>query len=158
MSKLPTLLLPKKPKDYREAGAYLLTVPDKFHKEKWVFKGDDGKEYLLWTPASHSNDERRKHPSIGKVAEGYGDVDFKPGDTVICEHHTFRRVGDEYDVFYEKDGIEYYRALNWQVFFKVDENQDLVPRKQILLCEPLKEKMVDTFLHIPEEYINYRRD
>ena len=156
-NKLPRLLLPKKPKDYREAGAYLLTLPDEFHKERIEFKGEDGKDYLLWTPASRSNDERRKNPSVGVVAKGYGNVDFEPGDTVLCEHHSFKQGGKR-KVFYEKDGTEYFRVLNFQVHFKVDDSNNLIPRKNVLLCEPLKEKMVETSLHIPDEYIDYRRD
>lgn len=156
--KLPKLVV-QKTGNYRLDGAYLMTILDKEQREKYSFLGDNNKEYTLYTPTEYENDERKKHPNIGVVVNSTGDTQFLPGDKVIVEHNSFRYNVGDYDVLYtDEEGVEYYRVMNYNIFARINDDSTLTPRKYILLCEPLKDKLVDTFLHIPEEYIDYRRD
>lgn len=156
-NKLPKLLITSsQKKDYLYRDAYLCTV-DREHRHKHEFKGEDGKDYLLYLPKDKSNDHREKHPNIGTVASATPGAQFPVGTTVLCKHFTFEEQDNTPRIFYEKDGEIYYRAFNFHVMFAIEGN-DLVPREGILLCEPIMDKLYDTTLELSGDNVDYRRD
>jgi hypothetical protein len=152
--KLPQLKFGKSD-NYRTAGGYLIGEVDKDQKSKHKIATDQGEEVVIHLVTDSMIDERRKHPNVGVICGTGGDTCFEVGETVIVEHNSFRAGVNPFDVLYtDEDGKDYFRVINANVLFAVRDSK-LVPRKYILLCKPLKDKVYDTFLHVEEEY---RRD
>lgn len=157
-NKLPKLLI-KKTGDYRVDGAYLVTVPDINHHEKIVVNGEGGKEFILYKPdAIFSGDMRNKFANQVKVEASFGDTCFIPGDVLRVEHACLVNNSGKYDPFYVgEDGTNYFKVMNYAALFKI-ENNELVPRDYILLCEPIEDKAYETTLDLSADLIFNRRD
>ena len=52
----------------------------------------------------------------------------------------------------------YFKVYNHEVMFGIEEDGELTPREGIILCEPIVGKLIDTFLEVSAEFIDYRRD
>lgn len=156
--KLPKLLV-KVTNNYRTSGIYLVSVPDLYHHEKYKFKGENGEELFLYTADSHlTTDERMKYATEVIVEATYGDTCFNVGDKVRVEHHALTDGnGDYYPFWTDENGKDYYRVMNYDVLYRIEEDF-ATPRKNILLCKPIREKAYETTLELPDELMFNRRD
>ena len=135
---------------------YICTV-DREHRFKHEFEGDNGETYKLFLPTWLSADHRRAHPNIGTVQYASEGAQFKPGQMLFVRHFTFEDHEGNPLHFHVEDGVEYYRVHNWEVMAAIDGDK-LIPREGILLCSAIREKLYDTFLELPPELDDYRRD
>lgn len=135
---------------------YVCTV-DREHRFRHEFIGEDGETHSLYLPKWLSADHKEAHPNIGTIVETSGDAQFSVGQQVFVRHFTFENHEGEPVNFYEKDGTKYYMVHNWEVIAAIDGTQ-LIPREGILLCSAIREKLYDTFLDLPPELDDYRRD
>lgn len=154
---LPKLLITSQnKKEYPLRDGYLCTV-DREHRHTHEFKGDNGETFTLFLPKDKSNDHREKHPNIGKVESKTNGAQFEVGDELLCKHFTFEQEDNTPKVFYEEDGVEYYRVFNRDVMFAI-RGEELIPREGILLCEPIKDKLYESTLELAPVDVDYRRD
>lgn len=155
--RLPTVLIPKL-EEGTPQGGYLCTI-DKEQRSKHTFKTEDGGTGTLYIPTEYIGDNRIKHPNIGTIVKCFGDAQFNVGDQILCNHFTFSDHDRTFKVLYtDEDGIEYYRVLNNQVYFKINEDGTLTNRKGLLLCEGIVDKVYETSLILPDSMIEPRRD
>ena len=162
MSKLPKVVVPgtmkNKKKNKYDAGAYLVKI-DVYQKERHEFKREDGTTGILYIDRSSTNDHRERHQNVAEVISYSGEVDFKdPGTKLICNHFSFADHTDElHPIFKDERGDLYFKVFNDKVYFGVVSGE-IIPRKGNLLCEPVKEKLYDTFLELPDTLVENRRD
>lgn len=156
--KIPKLIV-QKSDNYRVSGAYLVSLPDKYHHEKHKFKTDTGEEMEIYlADSSHIKDERLKYPTEVLIEDAIGETCFKVGSKVRVEHFALTDASGNFNpVFVDEDGKEYFKVFNYQVLYEIKEN-DVIPRTHILICKAILDKAYDTFLELPGNLIFNRRD
>ena len=151
------MIIPKTDKDiYELSGVYVVTC-DLEQKEVRQVETVNG-EVTLYTPQKYNNNHRTAHPNIGRVVSVHGNTQFKVGQEILCKHFTFQTEEKVAKPFHENDGIMYFKVYNHEVMFGIEEDGELTPREGIILCEPIVGKLIDTFLEVSAEFIDYRRD
>lgn len=143
-------------KNYWDSAAYLLST-DIDQKKKKILKGENGEDIEILIQTNKNYNFRISKANRGIIEAVDGDVDFKVGQEVLVTHFTFEDMDGRKKVAYEKDGKEYYQANNFEIMFGI-EGDKLIPRKGVLLCEPVYDKFLETTLHLTEEYEGSRRD
>lgn len=155
----------KQNKEWLHKNIYLLSPFDKQEKEKHVFKGQDGEDYMLHIPAENINNSSIAFPTTGVVVGSFGDdPDFLPGDMVVCEQNVFRvqdRKNVKWNVFYDDpENGELFRAFPIDVFLRINPDRTMTPRRGILICENVYKQNYTTVLdlELPESAKVKRRD
>ena len=155
-SKLPTLFAPSPhKKHWQMKWAYLCTV-DRDHRNRHTFGGADGQEYTLFLPKWLAGDHKQAHPNIGRVVSSSEGAEFNDIE-IFVKHFTFEESDGSPKIFYQQDGVDYYRVLNKDVICAIQGDM-LIPREGVLLCEAVKEKLYDTTLELSADLIAPRRD
>lgn len=139
-------------REYETSGAYICTVDREQREKKQIG------EFLLYTPQKYNNNHRTAHPQVGTIVKTYGNTEFKEGMRVYCKNLTFETENKEPKVYFQENGVDYYLAINEDVIFGIDEEDNLIPREGMLLCEPIEDKLIDTSLELLGSYVDYRRD
>lgn len=103
------------------------------------------------------NDHRHKHPNLGKIEYASEDSQFKVGQEVLCKHFTFESGDHESNEFVETDGTKYFLVNNFNVMFGID-GDELVPRKGVLLCEPVYGNLLRSEIILAGDIEGRRRD
>lgn len=119
---------------YYTKDVYILTT-DLSHKKKHEVQGTDVK---LEIATEYNNNHRVAHPNIGTIVIAPKNGQFKVGQQLICKHFTFESAERVPHVMYTKDGIDYFKATNFEVMFGIEEDGQLTPREGILLCEAIE--------------------
>lgn len=148
MEKLPKLLI-KDTGDLGTNGAYLVTAYNLTEKEEHIFRGDNGEDFKLYIPTKTIQDQKLANPNTVIVQACFGNTHFKVGAKLMVEQNVLTdssvKSNIEKNVFYTtEDGTELYRVLNYDVFFEITEDEDLIPREGVLLCEPVVEVKYST--------------
>ena len=141
---------------YELSGVYLCEcdLEQKEHKQIETVNG----EVTLYTPQKYNNNHRTAHPNIGKIVAVYGNTQFKVGQEIICKHFTFQTEEKEPKPSFIKDGVMYFKVYNQDVMYGIEDDGQLTCREGIVLCEPIEDKLINTFLEVSAEYVDYRRD
>lgn len=136
--------------ELEKSGAYVCTV-DREHRHSHEFKGDDGKDYKLFLPKYLSNNHREKHPNIGTIVSATRGAQFPIGTRIYVNHFTFEDERGEPNIFFEQDGVEYYKVEPRQVMCSIGHHGELIPRKGVVLCEAVVGNPYDTVLDLAGE-------
>lgn len=154
-SKLP-ILFPNKSRDSKP-GCYLVTS-DLFHKEVHNFKGDNGETFTLYTPRDQSNNIKERNPNLATVVAAFGDTDFKKGDVLVIDHYVLKNHDDSLNHIWEDEkGVKYWKVENYDVFGCL-EGDRIKPNSEILLCEYLEDKLIETTLDLAASLVDKRQD
>lgn len=103
------------------------------------------------------NDHRVKHPTLGTVIASSKGSQFSVGDKVICKHFTFERGDHSTNEFNEVSGEKHFLVNNFYVMFGI-RGEELIPRKGVLLCEPVYGNLTRTDLYLTGDLQGRRRD
>lgn len=140
---------------YDLSGCYIMTC-DLQQKESKQVETVNG-QLTLYTPQKYNNNHRTAHPNIGTVVQTIGDCEFNVGDELMCKHFVFEKEDKTPNHFYEENGVKYYKVYNMDVMYKITADS-LICRKFILLCKPIYDKLLNTFLEVSGAMEDYRRD
>lgn len=136
---------------------YIMTADLEQNEEKEIERFD-GSKVILYTPQKYNANFRTALPKIGTIVRAEGaDCKFKEGQQVLCTHFTFM---DEYrrsTHFLEQDGVKYYRVSNLDIIAGIDGDK-LIPQDEVILCEPVVDKLIKTTLELSDDLIDIRRD
>jgi len=121
-------------KKYLSQGKYICTT-DLHHKKRHEVNGT-GVELEIVTTLN--NNHRVSHPNVGTIAFAPKDAQFKIGQQIICKHFTFENAERIPNIVYSNNGVDYYKATNFEVMFGIEEDGELTPREGILLCEAIE--------------------
>lgn len=105
----------------------------------------------------YENDHRLKHPNIGEVHCSSEGSEFSKGQKVICKHFTFENGSHKSNEFVTFRGTKYFLVNNFNVIAGITET-GLVPRRGILLCEPVYGNFLKTDFKLTGEVEGRRRD
>lgn len=153
--KLP-VLFPKKMRNTTR-GSYLVTA-NIYHKEEHHFKGQDGSDFVLYTPKSESNNHKDKRPNIGVIVECFGETIFKPGTQILMDHFVLQgHDGTTNEIYEDYAGKKYWAVENCDVFAAIIDGE-LVPNIDFLICEYVEDKLIETELFLPGNLTGQRQD
>lgn len=144
-------------------------LSDKYHRhEYYLITNVDQKNTLevegghkIYTGADLASNHRDSHANIGEVVQtsSVGDEEFKKGDILLVDHFKFTDVNRKKELFHKtENGLELYRVLSGEIYFKIVNDCQLIPREGILLCENVEGKFVDSKLELSSELNGKRRD
>ena len=136
---------------------YVMTADLEQNESKQI-KKFDGDVVTLYTPQKYNANFRTALPKIGTVVRAIGkDCKFKEGTKILCSHFTFVNEKRQSTHFSEIDGVKYYRVSNLDILAGIVDGQ-LVPQDEVILCEPVKDKLIKTDLELGDNLIDIRRD
>lgn len=136
---------------------YVLTA-DLEQNESKEIERFDGSKVTLYTPQKYNANYRTALPKIGTIVKTFGtECKFKVGQQVLCTHFTFVNERRQSTAFTEIDGIKYYRATNMELLAGIEDGK-LVPQDEVIICKPIKDKLVKTSLELTDNMIDIRRD
>lgn len=136
---------------------YVMTADLEQNESKDIQKFD-GDTVTLYTPQKYNPNFRTALPKIGTVVKTVGkDCKFKQGTKILCSHFTFMNEKRQSTHFSEIDGIKYYRVTNLDILAGIVEGQ-LIPQDEVILCEPVVDKLIKTTLEVGDNLIDMRRD
>lgn len=134
--------IPKHLMHHGNTGAYLVTI-DIEHREKYTFKGEDGKEHLLYTPKYATNNYLKRNINECTVVETYGTTSFKKGDKLIVDHWLFMDNNNNYiPPLVRVDSVDYFRVVENDVFFGIIDGE-VIPKPTNLICEYISYNLSD---------------
>lgn len=134
---------------------YICTC-DRLHRQRHKVAGTDIELIIMNTL---SPDHRESHPNIGTVVIASEGAQFKVGDALLCKHFTFEKHDKTSRHFYtDEDGIEYYMVMNSDVMFHRANESELIPRRGVLLCEPVIGSFLASSLELNSANTGKRRD
>lgn len=136
---------------------YIMTADLEQNETKEITKFD-GDKVTLYTPQKYNANYRTALPKVGKIVKAVGvDCKFKEGDTLLCTHFTFVNENRQSTHFTEVNGVKYYRVTNMDIIACISGGT-LIPQDEVVLCEPVVGKLIETDLELQDDLIDMRRD
>lgn len=143
--------------EYYTKDRYLVSV-DLEQKKNYAIEGVNGEKIDLLIESDYNPNHRVSHPNYAVIRYASENAQFKVGQEIICHHFAFQdKDRKSYPNTKDNDGTDLYSVDNFKVYFGIQDGE-LVCREGVLLCEPVKGKLIKTTLELTSKYDNVRRD
>lgn len=140
--------------DYYEQDLYIAECYDEHTFDKVDVGG-----VKIQLAVKYQKNGLHKNPVRAMIVKAMLESQFNKGDELICKYSTF--IDPTYhtkNVELTVDGKELYLIKNRDIICKVEEGGNIIPRKGMLICEPVEGNLIDTTLFLNRELQGRRRD
>lgn len=154
--KLPQLFVKETGRSGKN-GCYLVSA-DLDKKKKHTIIGEGGFKLDLIIANETNNSTKDRLPNEVDVEACFGDVDFPVGTTMFVDHYALlNHDGSSNHIFEDESGKKFWRVESRQVHTGlVDGN--IVPNSDILVCEYIEDKLLNTTLELTGSLVGDRQD